>query len=76
MARLVVLFAVWLLLAGCAAPLTTPIKGTGEEVGPPAGWVDWCTRNPKDPDCISMQDWLKKSLQEISQGMQPQRYIP
>lgn len=44
---LVVLLIV--MLAGCADP--TPIMGDGNQAMPPAGWLDYCHRHPRDVDC-------------------------
>ena len=42
-----------LLLAGCAMP---PDHMTlGNEVCPPAGWIDYCNRHPDDPACPQNQ---------------------
>lgn len=62
MARLVVFFAIWSFLAGCAGPdRPTPIKGTGEQLGPPEGWRAYCERHPADKSCISFEEWLRET---------------
>jgi hypothetical protein len=39
------------LLLGCAQH-PTPIHGTGEEITPPSGWLEYCKRHPEDRGCV------------------------
>jgi predicted transglutaminase-like cysteine proteinase len=45
----VVLFAA-VLLTSCATE-PTPIRGTGQAVDPPGGWIEFCQRHADDPSC-------------------------
>jgi hypothetical protein len=36
-------------LPGCSG--IEPIRGTGDEVAAPPGWVAFCERHPEDPGC-------------------------
>lgn len=39
-----------LFISGCAAE-PERVQGSGSLAQPPAGWVDFCRRNPEDPSC-------------------------
>jgi hypothetical protein len=49
---LLILLVLATLPAACSGPV--PIRGTGEEAMPPAGWVAYCDRHPADPSCLEV----------------------
>lgn len=50
------------MLGACAAPST--IRGTGEAVAPPRGWVDYCYRHLSDVDCKPLRAEIDKAAAE------------
>jgi hypothetical protein len=43
--------ALVLTITGCADS-PTPIRGTGAEVAPPSGWLEYCDRHKDEPFCV------------------------
>lgn len=39
-----------LFVSACAGEAER-VRGSGSLAAPPAGWVDYCERNPQDPSC-------------------------
>ncbi len=46
--RAILIMVTACLLASCAVPR---IAGSGKPAEPPGGWVEYCKRNPADPQC-------------------------